>query len=165
MIAINPPPTDMCCQICHRHIDELEAFGGLGDPLVGDFTGEKLVKHFREDFPGQIAPSWDCRDCIGRPGGFWEIKEEDRLGRPLSAMERHDLRFEHLASMWHAMLERQLSDQEKSELRYLLDDWSPEDLKPEDAPDGGVQVTLTDEEIADVELQAERRRPARKHDV
>lgn len=162
---INPPPKDMCCQICHRHVDELEAFGGAGDPLVGDFTGEKLVKHWREDFPGQIAPSWDCRDCFGRPGGFREIKEEDRLGRPLSAMERHDLRFEHFVDMWHILLKRQLTDQEMSELRYLLDDWEPEEVDAKDPPEGGVQVTLTDEEIAEAVRQAERRRPAERHEV
>ncbi len=165
MIAINPPPTDMCCQICHRHCDDLEAFGGPGDPRVGDFAGAKLVKHWREDFPGQIAASWDCRDCIGRSGGVWEIEEEDRLGRPLSAMERDDMRFELLANMWHVMLKRQLTDHERGELRYLLDDWEPEDQISIDIPEGGVRVTLTDEEIADAERQAERLRPAKKHEV
>ena len=165
MFVINPPPKDMCCQICHRNVDELETFGGPGDPLVGDFTGEKLVKHWREDFPGYIAASWECRDCFVRPGGLWEIEKEDRLGRPLSAMERHDMRFEHHACMWQMVLKRELTDQERGELRCLLDDWSPEDSIQEDAPEGGVRVTLTDEQIADAERQAERHKPAKRHEV
>ena len=80
-------------------------------------------------------------------------------------MERQDIRFEFLAGMWRVMLERQLTDQEKGELHYLLDDWSPEDLIQEDTPEGGVLVTLTDEAIADAERQAERRRPAKQHEV
>ncbi len=163
MIVINPPPEDRCCQLCGRHIDELEAFGGAGDPLVGDFTGEKLVKHWREDIPGYNRPSWECCDCFVRPGGLWELYEEDALGRPLSAMERHDMRLEHHASMWPLTLGRQLTDQEMSELRYLLDDWEPEEVDAKDPPEGGVQITLTGEELADVERQAERLRPARKH--
>ena len=46
-ISINPPPRDMKCQRCGKHVDELKPFGGPGDPLVGDFTGAKLVKTFR----------------------------------------------------------------------------------------------------------------------
>ena len=48
---INPPPEDCRCEVCGRHISELTPFGGPGDPLVGDFSGEKLVKTFRIDFP------------------------------------------------------------------------------------------------------------------
>ena len=48
---INPPPSDGRCIVCDRHISELKPFGGPGDPLVGDFTGEVLVKNFRPDFP------------------------------------------------------------------------------------------------------------------
>ena len=131
MTAINPPPEDMCCQICHRRIDELEAFGEPGDPLVGDFTGQKLVKGWREDYPGYTRASWECRDCFVRPGGLWELFEEDKLGRSLSAMERHGLRFECLVGLWRMMLERELTDDEKGELRYLLDDWTPKDVDAE----------------------------------
>ena len=81
--------------ICGRHVRELEDFGGAGDPLVGDFYGAKLVKKFREDFPGYITPSWECCDCVARPGPLWAMHEEDRLGRPLTEREfidmRHDL--------------------------------------------------------------------------
>lgn len=46
-ISINPPPSDGKCEHCGKHISELRAFGGKGDPLVGDFTGAKLLKTFR----------------------------------------------------------------------------------------------------------------------
>ena len=46
-ILINPPPEDRRCQCCGRHISELEPYGKAGDPLVGDFNGELLVKGFR----------------------------------------------------------------------------------------------------------------------
>jgi len=48
---INPPPEDGRCDVCGRQMSELTPFGGPGDPLPGDFTGEKLVKTFRLDCP------------------------------------------------------------------------------------------------------------------
>ena len=45
--SINPPPGDGRCEVCGRHMSELTPFGGPGDPLVGDFTGEILVKKWR----------------------------------------------------------------------------------------------------------------------
>ena len=50
-IIINGPPSDGRCNVCGRHISELKPFGGPGDPLVGDFSGELLVKTFRPDGP------------------------------------------------------------------------------------------------------------------
>ena len=52
-IQINPPPADRRCMRCNRHKDELTPFGGPGDPLVGDFSGQLLVKNFRtmDDIP------------------------------------------------------------------------------------------------------------------
>ncbi len=50
-IIINGPPSDGRCEVCGRHMRELTPFGSPGDPLVGDFTGELLVKRFRPDFP------------------------------------------------------------------------------------------------------------------
>lgn len=38
---------DLRCDCCRKHVDELLPFGGAGDPLVGDFTGRKIVKIFR----------------------------------------------------------------------------------------------------------------------
>ena len=43
-ININPTPKDGRCDCCGRHISELTPFGKAGDPLVGDFDGELLVK-------------------------------------------------------------------------------------------------------------------------
>jgi hypothetical protein len=52
----------------------------------------KLLKRFREELPDYIGASWECRDCIGRPGGLWEIAEEERLGRELTGDERRTMR-------------------------------------------------------------------------
>ena len=46
-INIHPPPLDGRCDCCGKHISELKPFGKEGDPLVGDFNGELLVKRFR----------------------------------------------------------------------------------------------------------------------
>jgi len=35
------------CEVCGRHISELKPFGGPGDPLDGDFSGELLVRRYR----------------------------------------------------------------------------------------------------------------------
>ena len=50
-VSINPPPKDGRCDCCKRHIRDLPPFGKAGDPLVGDFSGMKLVKVWRRDFP------------------------------------------------------------------------------------------------------------------
>ena len=44
---INPPPEDGRCAVCGRHMSELKPFGGPSDPLVGNFSGELLVKGWR----------------------------------------------------------------------------------------------------------------------
>ena len=44
---INPPPSDGRCHVCGKHIKELKPFGGPGDPLLGNFSGELLVKIWR----------------------------------------------------------------------------------------------------------------------
>lgn len=61
-IFINPPPSDARCEVCRKHVKDLKAFGGAGDPLVGDFKGAKLVKTFRGE--QCVGASWECRDCI-----------------------------------------------------------------------------------------------------
>jgi hypothetical protein len=50
-ISINPPPQDGRCEVCGKHASEVKPFGGPGDPLVGDFTGARLLKNFRNIFP------------------------------------------------------------------------------------------------------------------
>jgi hypothetical protein len=67
IITINPPPSDHCCERCGKHISKLKPFGGAGDPLVGDFKGALLLKTYREEFPGTVGASWECRDCIILP--------------------------------------------------------------------------------------------------
>jgi hypothetical protein len=44
LFNINPPPSDGKCKCCRRHLSELKPYGEVGDPLVGDFDGELLVK-------------------------------------------------------------------------------------------------------------------------
>jgi hypothetical protein len=49
--VINPPPKDGRCEVCGRHMSELRPFGGPGDPLLGDFSGELFVKNYRRGAP------------------------------------------------------------------------------------------------------------------
>jgi hypothetical protein len=49
-INVNPPFDDRC-DCCGRHIRELKPFGKAGDPLIGDFNGEVLVKKWRPTGP------------------------------------------------------------------------------------------------------------------
>ena len=51
LFNINPPPSDGKCKCCRRHISELKPYGGAGDPLVGDFYGELLVKTWMPMYP------------------------------------------------------------------------------------------------------------------
>jgi len=44
-------PSDICCHVCGKHISQLKPFGGPGDPLVGDFEGQLLVKTYRSVSP------------------------------------------------------------------------------------------------------------------
>jgi hypothetical protein len=50
-VNINPPPSNGQCECCRRHLSELKPYGKAGDPLVGDFEGDLLVKTWRHDFP------------------------------------------------------------------------------------------------------------------
>jgi len=38
------------CYCCGKSVDELQPFGGPGDPLVGDFKGQLLIKKYRPDY-------------------------------------------------------------------------------------------------------------------
>lgn len=40
------------CYRCNKNTNELKPFGGPGDPLLGDFTGHKLVKTYRPLYEG-----------------------------------------------------------------------------------------------------------------
>jgi hypothetical protein len=155
--------TESCCYICRKPISQLEPFGGPGDPLVGDFSGRKLVKSYREEFPGQVGSSWECRHCIVRDGGLWEIEEEDRLGRPLSDDEKRRSRYGFYLEIWEEDLKRKLSESEQVELWVELHDWEPEDWEPEPAygPRSPVTITLTTEDLREVEDYVHKLQPYR----
>ena len=46
-LNINFPSWEGKCYCCLKHESELNPYGGPNDPLVGDFTGEKLVRRYR----------------------------------------------------------------------------------------------------------------------
>lgn len=48
---INPSPNDGRCDVCGKHISELNPFGGSGNPLLGNFSGALLVKRWRPEGP------------------------------------------------------------------------------------------------------------------
>ena len=60
-VLINGPPGDGRCEVCERHMSELTPFGGPGDPLSGDFTGELLVKTWRHagSYDEQAEKAWE----------------------------------------------------------------------------------------------------------
>ena len=165
VVLINPPPKDRCCYICGRPVDELEAFGGPGDPLVGDWKGAKLIRSYREELPGTVGSSWECRDCVVRDGGLWELEEEKRLGRSMTAEEKLEFRYDFWLSYWEAVLGRNLSDDERRDLGCSPDTWAPEGLDPTPVAEGSVSVRLTPDDMDDVERYVESMRPARRHEV
>jgi hypothetical protein len=69
-IVINGPPSDGRCEVCGRHISELSPFGGPGDPLAGDFSGELLVKIFRPDGPydAEAEEAWEKAQKLTNDG-------------------------------------------------------------------------------------------------
>ena len=82
-ININPPPDDFCCDSCGRHISELTPFGKAGDPLVGDFDGELLVKKWRPAGPyneqaekafKHVGKILEEEGCAGEDPEDWMIK-------------------------------------------------------------------------------------------
>ncbi len=48
---INPPPNDGRCEVCGKHISELEPFRDPDDPLTDIFGRELLVKTWRPEGP------------------------------------------------------------------------------------------------------------------
>jgi len=47
LVRFFAPPHDGRCKACGKHISQLKPFGGPGDPLDGDFSGELLVMRWR----------------------------------------------------------------------------------------------------------------------
>jgi len=68
------------CGCCYRHIYELKPFGGPGDPVVGDFTGQLLVKTYRCDFPEFKIPS-KYSDCLTKEGTVDKQRLIEKFGR------------------------------------------------------------------------------------
>lgn len=85
-ISINPPPKDGRCYVCGKNINELKPFGGPRDPLVGDFTGNLLVKTFRPICPydeeAYRAMKEYEKECV--------IKSKQPIGEGLSLVEHEE---------------------------------------------------------------------------
>ena len=94
-IIINPPPLDNRCECCRRHVDELKPFGGPGDPLVGDFTGQLLVKTFHYDFPEYELPS-EYSGYLKKDGAIDEQKFVAKFGQ-----EEYESVINGLAGAWN----------------------------------------------------------------
>lgn len=47
------------CYICGVDVENLLPFGGPGDPLTGDFTGQKLVKTYRALYEGPAIEKYE----------------------------------------------------------------------------------------------------------
>jgi hypothetical protein len=64
------------CYICDKDENELKSFGGPGDPLVGDFTGQKLVKVYRALYEGPEIDEYeqilDEYTSEAQPGDIWK---------------------------------------------------------------------------------------------
>jgi len=82
-VNINPPPEDGRCHCCGRHISKLTPFGKAGNPLVGDFDGELLVKKWRAVGPYDekaekalkyVEKIMEKQGCAGEYPLDWMIK-------------------------------------------------------------------------------------------
>lgn len=68
-------PHGMRCDCCGREVDDLRAFGGPGDPLLGDLTDAKLVKMFRTVLPVDQKAEEYFRDCASEEDFDRGLKE------------------------------------------------------------------------------------------
>jgi len=63
-VLINPPPEDLKCECCGRHVSECHPFTD---------GKQKLIKDFRESY-GSVGAYWVCRLCFSVDTCmFWEI--------------------------------------------------------------------------------------------
>lgn len=63
-VVINPPPADLRCEDCRRHVSELQSFQSTEDGVAPSRVSEpKLVKQFRETEARIVEAAWLCRDC------------------------------------------------------------------------------------------------------
>ena len=82
-VYINPPPEDMCCEICGLKADDLEPFDQWfceaneqyekaikelypNSPCILKYISpdHKLFKIFRAFYFDQVEASWECKDCF-----------------------------------------------------------------------------------------------------
>ena len=77
IIHINPPPRSGRCQCCGKHIDELKPFGGKGDPLVGDFTGAKIIKNYRAMSNKDSDKIWDTKNMWVKEKNLTKKEKEE----------------------------------------------------------------------------------------
>ena len=84
-IIINGPPKDGRCDVCGRHMSELAPFGGPGDPLVGDFSGELLVKKYRRFGPydEEAVKAWEEYEKLGELDDKREVEFPKMKRNPL----------------------------------------------------------------------------------
>ena len=78
-LGMDPPPPDARCECCRRHLCEVPPFGKAGDPLRGDFEGERLVvtwepmgpydaeaEHIFDTFFGSCSSEEDWTEALAR---------------------------------------------------------------------------------------------------
>lgn len=67
-------PEELKCEVCSRPLSELKPFGGPGDPLMGNYEGELLVKVWRRQGPfiEEYAEAWKAAEESGEDLLDWE---------------------------------------------------------------------------------------------
>jgi hypothetical protein len=77
MISINPPPDNQRCEICGKHVSELDRRLELEASQPDDWffvtdycesrwrsEDKKLFKDFRKDHFDNVSCYWECKDCL-----------------------------------------------------------------------------------------------------
>jgi hypothetical protein len=60
--------TELKCSVCQRPVSELKPYGGPGDPLNANLTGQKLVQTRRYMAPTYATDQWPLTGLIKRDG-------------------------------------------------------------------------------------------------
>jgi hypothetical protein len=78
ILCINPPPEDLCCQCCGRHMRRLNPLGGSGDPLGGDLSGALLVRNLRTIWPDPtLEERRQGQEELRQPDGPAEVRRRN----------------------------------------------------------------------------------------
>ena len=84
-ISLNPPPQDVRCDCCGKHISELKpfdkdrSFGGAY--LIKAFRPVTLIPECQEDYGPDS--SWECRDCINLSDAeYFQKRWPEQTNRP-----------------------------------------------------------------------------------